>query len=158
MPPIVCTLPWLTKPFYEASELRRVRISGFPSRYTTSEVLALVWGGRIERIIYVAGSPSAMVVFMVHEDCIKYFKATANGIAIPGEEGRYAEVELAGSKEPSHEYLRGCVQMGATRCVRVVGVDADWGMGGLTKLASKGNRKVERVINGTNLRSVSGDP
>jgi hypothetical protein len=37
--------------------------------------------------------------------------------------------------------LQGYVDCGASRCVRAVGADEDWGMGALKKLAEGKNRK-----------------
>lgn len=95
------------------------------------------------------------MIFMAHDDCMKYFNDCANGIPIPEQPKAYAEVDLSDRNEPSHEFLRGAVASTLSRCVRAIGVDSDWGMAALMKMAGKGGRKVERVVNGTNPRGVS---
>ncbi|KAF2100366.1 hypothetical protein NA57DRAFT_73977 [Rhizodiscina lignyota] len=134
------------------SETRSVRLSGFPSTYATSNVLSLVWGGRIEKIMYITGQRSAIVKFMTHDDCMKYFKSTSNGIPIPNTTGRYAKVELGDHNDHIHDFLRGCILSGVTRCVRAIGVAKNLSVGYLTRLADRNDRMVERIINGTNPR------
>ena len=46
--------------------------------------------------------------------------------------------------------LRGWIASGVTRCVRAVGVETEWGMDGLLKMAERKNRKVEKIVDGQN--------
>lgn len=87
-------------------------------------------------------------------DAAKYLDETSNGIEVPGDD-RIVWVESSKDPDPAHDMLRGHYDAGVTRCVRAIGVDEEWGMGGLTKLAAGDGRKVERVINGQNPSGVS---
>ena len=51
--------------------------------------------------------------------------------------------------------MQGWIVSGVTRCVRAVGVDAEWGLEGLLKIAERKNRKVEKVVDGKNPGGVS---
>lgn len=145
----------MTRANSTAAYVRRVKISGIPMNYTASQVLSLVWGGRVERLEYKSGSEEATILFMQHEDCESFYKATGNGIDIPGHPNRWAMVKLAERPEAAHQFLRGIIAIEGTRCIRAVGADPDFGMGYLTKLAANSKREVERIINGTNSKGVS---
>jgi hypothetical protein len=89
------------------------------------------------------------------EDCKKYLDATGNGIDLPNDKGRIIWVEVMEDAEPVGELLKGYYDAGVTRCVRAIGIDEDWGEGGLTRLSAAKKRKVERVINGMSEGGVS---
>lgn len=91
---------------------------------------------------------------MKHEDCEKYYNATCNGVDIPGQAERFALVKLADRNEAAHEFLRGLIAVGATRCIRAIGVSSAFGMTALSKLALGGKREVERIVNGVNPKGV----
>ncbi|KAJ9639386.1 hypothetical protein H2199_006419 [Coniosporium tulheliwenetii] len=131
------------------AKVRRVQLTNLPSTSTVSSIQALIWGGRVEQIAYTPGSTSAWVFFMRAADAAKYLDETSNGIEVPGDD-RIVWVESSKDPDPAHDMLRGHYDAGVTRCVRAIGVDEEWGMGGLTKLAAGDGRKVERVINGQN--------
>jgi len=84
-----------------------------------------------------------------------YYNATSNGIDVPIHPGRVLFVELAEEAEPAHEMVQGYITGGCTRVVRAIGVDEEWGLPALQKLATGKNRKVERVIGGKNSKGVS---
>lgn len=137
-----------------AYRVRRIRLTNLSTTSRLSDIQSLVWGGRVEQFHYVPGTSTAQVLFMKPEDCMSYFNANANGIEIPGDK-RVVFVELSPDTEPIHDFLAGCTNSGVSRCVRAINVDPEWGMGGLTKLATANNRKVERVINAQNQHGAS---
>lgn len=103
------------------------------------------------------GSSSASVVFQHAEHCIKYYDATSNGLVYDGSDGKeqVCFVELAKDVDVVGGLLRGYIEKGVTRCVRAIGVDEDWGMPALYKMAGRKGRKVEHIINGVNAAGVS---
>ena len=111
----------------------------------------LVWSGDIEHIEYVDGTSSAKVRFVSAEACQSYFDKTANGIKYPpgAAIGKAVWVELATEVEPlSGNLLEAVERREATRCVRAIGVDEDWSIAALTRLAEGAKRdvKVLRVV------------
>ena len=108
----------------------------------------LVWGGDIEHIDYVEGASSAKVRFVSAEACQSYFDKTANGIKYPpgAAIGKAVWVELATEVEPlSGNLLEAVERREATRCIRAIGVDEDWSIAALTRLAEGAKRDV-RVL------------
>ena len=103
------------------------------------------------------GSSSASVVFQHAEDCVKYYDATSNGLVYKGPDGKeeVCFVELAKDVDVVGGLLRGYIEKGFTRCVRAIGVDEDWGMPALLKMAGRKGRTVEHVIDGVNAAGVS---
>ncbi len=108
----------------------------------------------MESINYTEGNSHCSVLFMHPDDCRSYYDATANGIPHPEEKG-IVFVELADEPEPMSEIVRGWYDSGVTRCVRATGVEEDWGLLALRKLAAEKNRKVERVLPGVTQSGVS---
>lgn len=111
----------------------------------------LVWGGDIEHIEYADGASSAKVRFVSAEACQDYFGKTANGIKYPPSAGtgKAVWVELATEVEPlSGNLLEAIERREATRCVRAIGVDEDWSIAALARLAEGAKRdlKVLRVV------------
>jgi len=109
-------------------------------------VSTLVWGGDIEHIEYVDGNSSAKVRFVDAEACQNYFDKTANGISYPprAATGKAVWVELATEVEPlSGNLLDAIERREATRCVRAIGVDAEWSIDALTRLAEGAKRDVK---------------
>lgn len=86
-------------------------------------------------------------------DCAKYYGETSNGLVwekdTKGRE-RVLFVELSKDVDVVGGLLQTWIASGVTRCVRAVGVEADWGMDGLVKIAERKNRKVEKIVDGQN--------
>lgn len=136
-----------------AAQKRRVKLTNLPPTSSLSFIQSFVWGGLIERFDYKPGSTTAWVQFQKHDNCMAYFEATANGIDVPGED-RVIWVELDPDVTIVNEFTQGLIDINTTRCVRAVGVEEDWTMDSLTRLAAARNRKVERIINGQNQHKV----
>lgn len=91
-------------------------------------------------------------------DCTKYYHETSNGLVCKkdAEGGELVLfVELSKDVDVVGGLLQGWIDSGVTRCVRAVGVEAEWGMDGLVKVAERKNRKVEKIVDGQNAGGVS---
>ena len=92
------------------------------------------------------GDNSATVKFLHPEDCSRYFEDTSNGV-VYGKDANGAEkvvfVELAKDVDVVGGLLQGWIDLGATRCVRVIGVDEDRGIAAMIKLAEEKGRVIE---------------
>ena len=104
------------------------------------------------------GATSASVVFQHAEHCLKYYDATSNGLVYKEADGKeqVCFVELGKDVDVVGGLMRGYIEKGITRCVRAVGVDEDWGMPALFKMAGRKGRKVEHIVDGVNAAGVSG--
>ena len=90
---------------------------------------------------------------------MKYYGDTSNGLVYEKDaKGRELVlfVELSKDVDVVGGLLQGWIATGVTRCVRAVGVESDWSMDGLVKIAERKNRKVEKVVDGQNAGGVSG--
>ncbi len=146
----------------KAAKVRKVIIKNLPPRGSTATFVAsLVYGGPIEEIhvrASAAGEPSAAIRFMNAEDCMRFYNETSNGLVWQKDStGRelFVFVELSKDVDVVGGLLQGWILSGVTRCVRAVGVDAEWGMEGLLKIAERKNRKVEKIVDGQNPGGVS---
>lgn len=91
-------------------------------------------------------------------DCTKFYHETSNGLVYEKDaKGRELVlfVELSKDVDVVGGLLQGWIDSGVTRCVRAVGVEAEWGMDGLVKVAERKNRKVEKIVDGQNAGGVS---
>lgn len=92
------------------------------------------------------------------EDCTRFYDETSNGL-VYGKDSKGRElcvfVELSKDVDVVGGLLHGWMASGVTRCVRAVGVEADWDMNGLLKIAERKNRKVEKIVDGQNAGGVS---
>lgn len=89
---------------------------------------------------------------------MKFYEETSNGLVYEKDaKGRELVlfVELSKDVDVVGGLLQGWIASGVTRCVRAVGVEADWGMDGLLKIAERKNRKVEKIVDGQNPGGVS---
>ena len=138
-----------------AARVRRVAIVNIPRDSSAKFVQSLVFGGPLE--LLTVGGSSASVVFMHAEHCVKYYDATSNGLVYKKTDGKeeVCFVQLAKDVDVVGGLLRGYIEKGVTRCVRAIGVDADWGMPALYKMAGRKGRKVEHIIDGVNAAGVS---
>ncbi len=144
-----------------AAKVRKVIIKDLPRGSTATFVASLVYGGPIEEIHVrssAAGELSAAIRFMNAEDCIRFYNETSNGLVwqkdSTGHE-LFVFVELSKDVDVVGGLLQGWILSGVTRCVRAVGIDAEWGMEGLLKIAERKNRKVEKIVDGQNPGGVS---
>ncbi|SLM39924.1 hypothetical protein LPUS_10587 [Lasallia pustulata] len=133
-----------------AARIRKVIITNLPPQSTANFVQSLVFGGPIEQINMAA--TSASVVFVDADDTKKYYDATANGLVYKkeGDKEHFVFVELAKDVDVVGGLLQEMIDKSVTRCVKAVGVDEDWGMPALWKMAERKGRKVENILGGVN--------
>ena len=89
---------------------------------------------------------------------MKYYHDTSNGLVYEKDAKGHELVlfvELSKDVDVVGGLLQGWIASGVTRCVRAVGVDADWSMDTLVKIAERKNRKVEKIVDGQNAGGVS---
>jgi len=132
--------------YQTAAKIRSVYLRNLPANTTSYIVSTLVWGGDIEHIEHVDGNSSAKVRFVDAKACQIYFEKTANGINYPPRAGtgKAVWVELATEVEPlSGNLLDAIERREATRCVRAIGVDTEWSIDALTRLAEGAKRDVK---------------
>ena len=101
---------------------------------------------------------SASVRFVHAEHCKLYYDQTANGIVYKKDINNrelVVFVELAKDVDIVGGMLQVWIEQGATRCVRAVGVEKDWTIYGLKKLAERKGRKLEGVTDKTNSHGAS---
>lgn len=136
-------------------------IKDLPHESTNAFVASLVYGGPIEEIQIrssAAGNLSAIVRFMDAGDCMKFYDETSNGLVYKKDDkgGELVLfVELAKDVDVVGGLLQTWIASGVTRCVRAVGVESEWGMDELLKIAERKNRKVEKIVDGQNAGGVS---
>ena len=132
-----------------------------PSNASVTTVAGLVFGGPLEEIILrtsASGTQTANVRFMDAQDCQKYYDETSNGVVYgkdPAGRELVSFVKLAQDVDVVGGMLRTWIEQGATRCVRTVGVDEDWGIEGLKKHAEQKGRVLEGITEGTTSGGVS---
>jgi hypothetical protein len=103
------------------------------------------------------GSDFAVVRFLTPDACDKYFKATKNGIEIPGDKKVVVFVEKQPGPTSVNDVMRNCTESDASRCVRALDAEEDWSDTLLMKLArGKGalKREVDRIKQGKTARGV----
>lgn len=138
-----------------AARIRKVIITNLPPGSTANFIQSLVFGGPIEQIV--VASSSASVVFVDADDTKKYYDATANGLVYKneGDKEHFVLVELAKDVDVVGGLLREMIEKSVTRCVKAIGVEEDWGMPALWKMAERKGRKVENIVEGVNAGGVS---
>lgn len=138
-----------------AARIRKVIITNLPLGSTANFVQSLVFGGPIEQMVL--GSRSAAIVFVDADDTKKYYDATANGLVYKteGNKEHFVLVELAKDVDVVSGLLREMMEKSVTRCVKAIGVEEDWGMPALWKMAERKGRKVENIVDGVNAGGVS---
>lgn len=154
LPSTIATLKKLNL-YSPAARIRKVIITNLPPQSTANFVQSLVFGGPIEQINMAA--TSASVVFVDADDTKKYYDATANGLVYKkeGDKEHFVFVELAKDVDVVGGLLQEMIDKSVTRCVKAVGVDEDWGMPALWKMAERKGRKVENILGGVNDGGVS---
>lgn len=104
------------------------------------------------------GALTATVRFMDADACKQYYDKTSNGVVYSKDTQNremVAFVELAKDVEVVGGMLQQSIDNGVTRCVRAVGVDEDWGIEGLTKMAERKGRKLEGLSDSKSPGGVS---
>ncbi|KAJ8604945.1 hypothetical protein MRB53_041621 [Persea americana] len=107
------------------ASVRRAVIRGLPKEAVFSTVAELTFGGTLEEIVYKAGSTTAMVIFIDPDDCQTFYNGSRKLLDIPGFPGHKAAVELAQEAEPLSGMIKQYCDLEYTRCVRVIGIDAN---------------------------------
>jgi hypothetical protein len=113
-------------------------------------ITKLLFGGSIEHIDWTEGKQSATVRFLSHEGYRNFFENTANGIFYPGtsKHAKAVWVESVTELQPVPSVVREAVdKYGASRCVKAIGVEADWGEVALRNLG-KGSKNETRQLVG----------
>jgi hypothetical protein len=141
-----------------AAGCRTVLLGGVSWAKNIHELQGCVWGGKLESIaLPQSGSSFAMVKFLTAEGCQKFFDATANGIEVPGSK-TLVTVEKHQGPNSVNDVLKNCSEGDASRCVRVVDADSDWGDTALRRIAigtSKIKREIDIIKRGRTAQGVS---
>lgn len=137
-----------------AARVRKIMLVGIPSGATPNLVASFVFSGPLERI-HVADS-SAFVTFLRGEDAAKYYEATGNGLDYKKDGVEHVIVtEMTSEVNPVGGILREYIEKEFTRCVRAIGVGAEWTAMALHELAARKGRKVEKIVDGLNASKAS---
>lgn len=138
--------------------MRRVALSSLPVDADLTVVQSLVHGGAIDDMLLMGASGVAYVRFTSGDACDAYCAKYPNGLPFKYRGRSYTVfVEKCKDVDIIGGVLQGYIDCGASRCVRAIGADEDWAMGGLKKLAEGRTRK-GRVENITDVyrNGVSG--
>ncbi|KAL8759882.1 MAG: hypothetical protein Q9199_000447 [Rusavskia elegans] len=137
-----------------AARVRKIMLTGVPSGATPSLVASFVFGGPLERIH--VGDSSAFVTFLRGEDAAKYYEATGNGLDYRKDDVEHVIMtEMTSEVNPVSGILREYIEKEFTRCVRAIGVDAEWTTMALHEVAARKGRKVEKIVDGLNASKAS---
>lgn len=125
------------------ARIRKAVISHLPPRCTAKFVASLVYGGQIESIII---KPSlAEVLFVNAQDCTQFCTDNENGLDYGKDKNEFVLVDMNKDVDVVGGKLQEMIDTGATRCVRVIGVDHGWTKERLWDLAEKRNSKLEHL-------------
>lgn len=123
------------------AKVRKVVLRGLPVSADLTLVHSIIHGGAIDNFALGANG-TAQVTFTTPEACDAYYAKYPNGVAVKYKGRSYVVfVEKTTDVNVVSGMLRGQLEAGASRCVRAVGADHDWGMGALIKLAEGKTRK-----------------
>ncbi|KAL4901904.1 hypothetical protein BDW74DRAFT_181346 [Aspergillus multicolor] len=129
-----------------AAQVRRVIIKDLPSSWRSPDkVLSLVHGGLIESVS-VTSTGNAHVLFCDAAACKAFYEKYPNGIDLDKERKLTVFVDLGQDVDVVSSQLSFSLAAGASRVVRAVGVEMNVTLGDLAKIATNGNRKVEKII------------
>lgn len=132
---------------YLAAKVRKVILRGLPVSADLTLVQSLIHGGAIDTYALGANG-TANVTFTTADACDAYYGKYPNGLTVKYKGKNYVVyVEKGTDVNVVSGTLQGHLECGASRCVRAVGADHDWGMAALIKLAEGKTRKgkVEHV-------------
>jgi hypothetical protein len=144
------------------SRIRTVVLSNLPAATDASLIASLIHGGAIETLKVVRsaeGAPvTARVTFATGDAADDYYATYPNGIDFRFLGKKYtAFVDKGKDVDVISGVMRGYLESGASRVVRVLGADEDWGMQALKKTAEEKGRQVEAIVD-TSHGEVSLDP
>ena len=126
-----------------------MRLSGLPQNDTDLTLIqSLISGGAIDNFV-LAGPGVAYVTFTSGSACDKFCDRYPNGLTFKQQGKSYVVfVDKGKDVDVISGVLQGYIDCGASRCVRAIGADDDWGMRALQKLAEGKTRKgkVESII------------
>lgn len=138
--------------FSPGAEIRRVLLKGLPALADNSLVAALVHGGSIEtyRILQATDGirpVDATITFTSGRAAKLYYDKYPNGIKFQFRNKKHvAEVYMGELVDVMSGVMRGYLESGASRVVRAIGADEDWGPIALRKLAMGRSRKLEGIV------------
>jgi hypothetical protein len=93
-------------------------------------------------MVLMGASGVAYVRFTSGDACDKYCEKYQNGLTFRYRGRSYTVVvDKCTEVDITSGMLQGYIDCGASRCVRAIGADEDWGMGALKKLAEGKSRK-----------------
>ena len=99
-------------------------------------------GGAIDDLMLMGASGVAYVRFASADACDRYCDKYPNGLMFKYRGRPYAVfVDKCKDVDVISGRLQGYIDCGASRCVRAIGADENWGMGALRKLAEGQTRK-----------------
>ncbi|KAF2201144.1 hypothetical protein GQ43DRAFT_46914 [Delitschia confertaspora ATCC 74209] len=127
---------------------RTVMLQNVSSILTLNELQSLVWGGPVETFRFQPGQSTAMVKFATPEGCDNYYKATENGIQIPGGT-TFVFVKRQPSLNSVNDLLKVVISQKVTRCVRALDAEEGWNEDVLLKLArgpGEKKRDVDKIV------------
>ena len=133
------------------SEVRRVIMTGLPFAIDNSLLASLIHRGALESYKIVKASESAMtasavITFTTGSAAKSFYDKYPNGLVVKVNSKRsVASLELGENVDVVSGVMRGYLDSGATRVVRAIGADEDWGMGALRKAAEGKGRKLESI-------------
>ena len=131
------------------SRVRKVIIAGLPATTDFTLVQSLISGGAVDTMMLSANGRTAYVTFASGEACDNFYDKYPNGITFKhGGQSHTVFVDRSSEVDVISGVLQGHLDCGATRCVRVAGIDEEWGMRALYRVAEgqKGRRKVENIL------------
>jgi hypothetical protein len=132
------------------ARVRSVILRNLPAKCDAALVTSLVHGGALEELKLNKPAEgivaNAKITFTDGDAADKYFEKYPNGIDFRYQGKRYTVfVDKAQEVDVVSGLMRGYLETGATRVIRVVGADDDWGMMALNKIAVGKGRKVEAI-------------
>jgi hypothetical protein len=117
-------------------------LSSLPADADLTLIQSLIHGGAIDDMVLMGASGVAYVRFTSGDACDTYCAKYPNGLVFKYR-GRSHTLFVDKCKDVDviSGMLQGYIDCGASRCVRAIGADEDWGMGALKKLAEGKSRK-----------------
>ena len=132
-----------------AARVRKVKLSGLPPNDTDlTLVQSLISGGAIDNFV-ITSPGTAYVTFTSGNACDNFCNKYPNGLTFKHKGKPYVVfVDKGKDVDIISGMLQAYIDCGASRCVRAIGADDDWGMRALQKLAEGRTRrgKVENII------------
>jgi hypothetical protein len=126
---------------HAGAKVRKILLRALPASADLTFVQSVISGGAIDNFALGANG-TAQVTFTTPEACDAYCNKYPNGVVVKFK-GRNIVlfVEKTTDVNVVSGMLQGQLEAGASRCVRAVGADHDWGMTALIKLAEGKTRK-----------------